>query len=289
MEIKKAVILAAGLGTRMLPATKAIPKELYPIVDKPALQHHIEELVKSGINDILIVISRGKTLIEDHFDNAPELEERLLKGGKTAAYNEVKRISDMANIMYVRHKDITGTGDAVRMARNFTGDEPFVVMYGDDVIINDDYPVTKQLMDVYEKYGKGIAGVQEVSRELIRQYSTMKVGHLEKNLYELTDMIEKPKDEEIISLFTILGRIVLPSKIYDILDKTPFSNGELQLTDAMKTLAQTDGMIAVDFEGKRYDMGNKLSVMQAQVERAVAHPEIGEDFKAYLKEYVKSL
>lgn len=289
MKIKKAVILAAGLGTRMLPATKSVPKELYPIVDKPALQHHIEELVNSGIKDILIVISRGKTLIEDHFDNAPELEDRLLKGNKTAAYEEVKKISNMANIMYVRQKDITGTGDAVRMAKNFTGDEPFVVMYGDDVIINDEYPVTKQLIDVYEKYGKGIAGVQEVSEEMILQYSTMKVSHLENNLYTLTDMIEKPKKEEIISLFTILGRLVLPAKIYDILEETPFSKGELQLTDAMKTLAQTDGMIAVDFEGKRYDMGNKLSVMQAQVERAAVHPEIGEDFKKYLKEYVKTL
>lgn len=289
MKIKKAVILAAGLGTRMLPATKSVPKELYPIVDKPALQHHVEELVNSGIEDILIVISRGKTLIEDHFDNAPELEERLLKGQKQSAYDEVKKISDMANILFVRQKEITGTGDAVRMARSFTGNEPFVVMYGDDVIINDEYPVTKQLIDVYEKYGKGIAGVQEVSRELIRQYSTMKVEHIEKNLYDLTDMIEKPKDEEIISLFTILGRLILPPQIYDILDNTPFSKGELQLTDAMKTLAKTEGMIAVDFEGKRYDMGNKLSVMQAQVERAAVHPEIGEQFKEYLKEYVKTL
>lgn len=289
MKITKAVILAAGLGTRMLPATKSVPKELYPIVDKPALQHHIEELVNSGIKDILIVISRGKTLIEDHFDNAPELEERLLNSNKTAAYEEVRRISEMANIMYVRQKDITGTGDAVRMARNFTGDEPFVVMYGDDVIINDEYPVTKQLIDVYEKYECGIAGVQEVSREMIKQYSTMDVTKIGGNIYKLTDMIEKPTDDQIISLFTILGRLILPAKIYDILETTPFSKGELQLTDAMKTLAQTDGMIAVDFEGKRYDMGNKLSVMQAQVERAAAHPEIGEEFKKYLKEYVKTL
>lgn len=289
MKVKKAVVLAAGLGTRMLPATKSVPKELYPIVDKPALQHHIEELVKSGIKDILIVISRGKTLIEDHFDNAPELEERLLKGNKSSAYEEIKRISDMANIMYVRQKDITGTGDAVRMAKNFTGDEPFVVMYGDDVIINDEYPVTKQLTDVYEKYECGIAGVQEVSKEQILQYSTMDVSKIKDNIYNLTDMIEKPSEDQIISLFTILGRIILPAKIYDILDNTPLSKGELQLTDAMRTLSREDGMIAVDFVGKRYDMGNKLSVMQAQVERAAAHPEIGEEFKKYLKEYVKTI
>ena len=289
MKVTKAVILAAGLGTRMLPATKSIPKELYPIVDKPALQHHVEELAKSGIKDILIVISRGKTLIEDHFDNSPELEERLLAANKTKAYEETKKTSELANIMYVRQKEITGTGDAVRMARNFTGDDPFVVMYGDDVIINDDYPVTKQLIDVYENYECGIAGVQEVSREMIRQYSTMEVSKIKGNIYKLTDMIEKPSDNEILSLFTILGRLILPAKIYDILEETPFSNGELQLTDAMKTLAKTDGMIAVDFEGKRYDMGNKLSVMQAQVERAAAHSEIGEEFKRYLKEYVKTI
>lgn len=290
MKVRKAVILAAGLGTRMLPATKSVPKELFPIVDKPALQYIVEELVDSGITDIMIVLSRGKDLIEEHFDRSPELETRLINGKKTKQLEESIHIAQMANIVYARQQEINGTGGALQVARSFVEGEPFVVLYGDDVIINKENPVTKQLIDAYDKYEKGIAGVQEVSEEAILRYSTMKVEHIEKNLYHLTDMIEKPKKEEIISLFTILGRIILPADIFDILDRTPVAeNGELQLTDAMKIMANETGMIAVDFEGKRYDIGNKLSVMQAQVEMSLKHPEIGEDFKTYLKEYAKTL
>ncbi len=292
MKVKKAIILAAGLGTRMLPATKSVPKELFPIVDKPALQYLVEELVHSGITDIMIVISRGKTLIEDHFDRSPELEERLIAGGEKKAdlLKQVRQVSDMANIIYVRQKTLNGTGGALQMARQFVGNDAFAVLYGDDVIINDEYPVTKQLIDAYEEYGLGVAGVQEVSEEAIQKYSTMKVEKLKDNKYSLTDMIEKPTKDQILSLFSILGRLVLPAEIFDILDKTPLGAGnELQLTDAMKTLANTKGMIAVDFIGKRYDMGNKLGVMQAQVETALKHPEIGAEFKAYLKEIAKTL
>lgn len=292
MKVKKAIILAAGLGTRMLPATKSVPKELFPIVDKPALQYLVEELVHSGITDIMIVISRGKTLIEDHFDRSPELEERLIAGGEKKAdlLKQVRQVSDMANIIYVRQKTLNGTGGALQMARQFVGNDAFAVLYGDDVIINDEYPVTKQLIDAYEEYGLGVAGVQEVSEEAIQKYSTMKVEKLKDNKYSLTDMIEKPTKDQILSLFSILGRIVLPAEIFDILDKTPLGAGnELQLTDAMKTLANTKGMIAVDFIGKRYDMGNKLGVMQAQVEMALKHPEIGAEFKEYLKEIAKTL
>lgn len=292
MKVKKAIILAAGLGTRMLPATKSVPKELFPIVDKPALQYLVEELVHSGITDIMIVISRGKTLIEDHFDRSPELEERLIAGGEKKAdlLKQVQQVSDMANIIYVRQKTLNGTGGALQMARQFVGNDAFAVLYGDDVIINDEYPVTKQLIDAYEEYGLGVAGVQEVSEEAIQKYSTMKVEKLKDNKYSLTDMIEKPTKDQILSLFSILGRIVLPAEIFDILDKTPLGAGnELQLTDAMKTLANTKGMIAVDFIGKRYDMGNKLGVMQAQVEMALKHPEIGAEFKEYLKEIAKTL
>lgn len=289
MKVTKAVILAAGLGTRMLPATKSVPKELFPIVDKPALQYIVEELVNSGIKDIMIVISRGKDLIEDHFDRSPELENRLIAGNKEKLLEDVINIAKMANIIYVRQQEISGTGSALQMAKTFTGNDPFLVLYGDDVIINEEYPVSKQLMDAYEIYEKAIAGVQEVSEEAIQKYSTMKVEHIEKNHYHLTDMIEKPKKEEIISLFSILGRIILPAEIYDILDRTPLGNNELQLTDAMKILANEKGMIAVDFEGKRYDIGSKLSVMQAQVEMSLKHPEIGEEFKAYLKEFTKTL
>ena len=291
-KVKKGVILAAGMGTRMLPATKSVPKELFPIVDKPAVQYLVEELVSSGIEDIMIVISRGKTLIEDHFDKSPELEEKLISGGasKEKMLEDVRRISDMANIVYVRQKEMNGTGGALQTARSFTGDEPFAVLYGDDVIINREYPVTKQLADAYEEFGLGIAGVQTVSEEAIQKYSTMAVENIRGNLYKLTYMIEKPTKDQILSLYAILGRLIMPSEIYEILERTPLGAGnELQLTDAMKILANTRTMIAVDFIGRRYDMGNKLGVMQAQVEQALVHPEIGEGFRAYLKEIAKEL
>lgn len=292
MKVKKAVILAAGLGTRMLPATKSVPKELIPIVDKPALQYLVEEVRAAGIDNIMIVISRGKTLIEDHFDYAPELEERLKKGGaaKEEALRQVREIADLADIVYARQKETKGTGHALQLARQFAAGEPIAVLYGDDVIMNTEYPVTKQLTDVFETYGKSVAGIQEVSKEAILKYSTMKIERMKGNLYELTDMIEKPKPEQVMSLYTILGRIILTPDIFDYLDRTPIAaNGELQLTDAMKLLANDGKMLALDFEGKRYDMGNKLGVMQAQVETALQHPEIGEAFRAYLKEFVKQL
>ncbi len=290
-KVTKGVILAAGLGTRMLPATKSVPKELVPIVDKPALQYIVEELAASGIKDIMIILSRGKTLIEDHFDRSPELEERLIAGGekKKALLEEVYKIDKLANIVYARQKTMLGTGDALMAAREFTGNDPFVVCYGDDVIMNDEYPVTKQLVDAYNEFEKGVAGMQEVSPEMISSYSSMKVDNIRNNIYHLTDMIEKPKKGEEFSLYSILGRMVLPAKIYDILESTKMNNGEIYLTDAMKTLSNTDGMIGVDFVGKRYDMGNKLGVMEAQVETALKHPVIGEAFKAYLKEFVKTL
>lgn len=289
-KVKKAVILAAGLGTRMLPATKSVPKELFPIVDKPAIQYIVEELVDSGIESIMIIISRGKTLIEDHFDRSPELEERLESGHKDAYLKMVKDIAGMADIVYTRQQEMKGTGHALMMARQFTGDDPFVVVYGDDVIINDKEPVTKQLIDAFDEYELGIAGVQQVSEEAIQKYSSMKVAHLKNNWYSLTDMIEKPKPEQIFSLYSILGRMVLPSKIYGLIEETPPApNGEIFLTDAMKVLARTDGMIAVDFIGKRYDIGNKLGVMEAQVEMALKHPEIGKEFREYLKEFSKTL
>ena len=291
MKVTKAVILAAGFGTRMLPATKSVPKELLPIVDKPALQYIVEELAQSGITDIMIIISRGKTLIEDHFDRTYELEERLREAGekKKEFLVEVEKASSLANIIYARQKDMLGTGNALMAARSFTGNDPFVVCYGDDVIMNDKYPVSKQLIDAYEEFGKGVAGVQMVSEQQILSYSSMKVDHIRDNIFNLTDMIEKPKKEQIYSLYSILGRMVLPAKIYDLLDNTTMNNGELYLTDAMKTLSNTDGMIAVDFDGIRYDMGNKLGVMKAQVETALKHPVIGNDFREYLKEFAKTL
>ena len=289
-KVRKAVIPAAGLGTRVLPATKVMPKEMLPIVDKPAIQYIVEEAVASGIEDILIITNRGKGLLEDHFDRAPELERRLAGDpAKEAILNQVVGISKLANIFYVRQKETKGLGHAIGCAREFVGDEPFAVLYGDDVILGED-PACGQLMRAYEQFGSGVVGVKEVSREAIRKYSSLKVEHIQDNYFRCTDMVEKPQPGQEFSLYSILGRCVLPPEIFDILDNTPpGAGGEIQLTDAMATLARRDGMTAVDFTGTRYDMGNKLGIMQASVEVALRHPEIGEDFRAYLKELCKTL
>ncbi|SDN47290.1 UTP--glucose-1-phosphate uridylyltransferase GalU [Acetanaerobacterium elongatum] len=283
MKIRKAVIPAAGLGTRVLPASKSMPKEMLPIVDKPAIQFIVEEAVKSGIEDILIITSRGKTTVEDHFDRAPELEEKLLRAGKTEVYNEMVAISNMANIQYIRQKQPLGLGHAVLCAKTFVGDEPFAVLYGDDVIISQN-PACGQLCRAYEEFGQGVVGIKEVLREEIGKYCSLQTGHIRDNLYTVTDMIEKPKPDEVMSLFSILGRCVLPSKIFGILENTkPGAGGELQLTDAMAVLARTEGCIGVNYEGTRYDMGNKLGILKAIVEVGLEHHEIGSDFRAYLK------
>lgn len=289
-KVRKAVIPAAGLGTRVLPATKVMPKEMLPIVDKPAIQYIVEEAAASGIEDILIITNRGKGLLEDHFDRAPELECRLAADpNKAAILDEVVHISQLVNIFYVRQKETKGLGHAIGCAREFVGDEPFAVLYGDDVILGKD-PACGQLIRAYEQFGNGVVGVKEVAREAISKYSSLKVEHLQDNYYRCTDMIEKPKPGEELSLYSILGRCVLPPEIFDILDKTPpGAGGEIQLTDAMRTLARRDGMTAVDFTGTRYDMGNKLGIMQASVEVALNHPEIGKEFRAYLKGLCKTL
>lgn len=289
-KVRKAVIPAAGLGTRVLPATKVMPKEMLPIVDKPAIQYIVEEAAAAGIEDILIITNRGKGLLEDHFDRAPELERRLAGDpAKEAILNQVVGISKLANIFYVRQKETKGLGHAIGCAREFVGDEPFAVLYGDDVILGED-PACGQLMRAYEQFGSGVVGVKEVSREAIRKYSSLKVEHIQDNYFRCTDMVEKPQPGQEFSLYSILGRCVLPPEIFDILDNTlPGAGGEIQLTDAMATLARRDGMTAVDFTGTRYDMGNKLGIMQASVEVALRHPEIGEDFRAYLKELCKTL
>lgn len=289
MNIKKAVIPAAGLGTRVLPASKAMPKELLPIVDKPAIQYIVEEAAKSGIEDILIILSRGKSVVEDHFDRSPELEQHLLKGGKQELYESVTAISKLANITYIRQQEMKGLGHAVLCAESFVGGEPFAVLYGDDVIIGED-PAIGQLCRAYEQYGLGAAGIKEVSAEAILKYSSMKVSPLEGNCYKITDMIEKPSPDKIMSLFSILGRCVLPAGIFDILRETPpGAGGELQLTDAMKTLARTEGMVGVDYTGTRYDMGNKLGILQASIEVGLNHPEVGTGLREYLKEIAKTL
>lgn len=289
MRIKKAVIPAAGLGTRVLPATKSMPKEMLPIVDKPAIQYIVEEAVNSGIEDILIIVSRGKTTIEDHFDRSPELESKLLEVEKIDTYEDIVNITRMANIVFVRQQEQKGLGHAILQAKSFVGDEAFAVLYGDDVIIGDD-PVCGQLCRVYEEYGLGTLGIKEVSEEAIMKYSSLKTSLIKDNIFSVTDMVEKPSKNEILSLYSILGRCVLPAEIFSILENTPAGAGnEIQLTDAMKVLARKKGMIGVDYTGTRYDMGNKLGILQATVEVAINHPEVGVDFKNYLKNLVKSI
>lgn len=290
MKVRKAVITAAGLGTRVLPASKAIPKEMLPIVDKPAIQYIVEEIVKAGITDILIITSRGKTVMEDHFDRAPELEQRLEATHKDAMLKDVVDVANLANITYLRQKETRGLGHAVYCAKSFADGEPLAVLYGDDVIIGDD-PAIGQLCRAYEEFGLGVAGIKKVPETDIHKYSSLAVAPLHDRLYRVTDMVEKPATpDKVLSLYSILGRCVLPPEIFDLLEHTePGAGGEIQLTDAMRELAKTKSMIGVDFTGKRYDMGSKLGIMQASVETALKHHEIGADFKAYLKELAKSL
>ncbi len=291
MKITKAIIPAAGMGTRVLPASKAVPKEMLNIVDKPAIQYIVEEAVAAGITDILIITNRGKGVIEDHFDHAFELEAKLEgNASKAKILEEVKACANLANIYFIRQKETKGLGHAVLCAKSFVGDEPFAVMYGDDVIISED-PVVGQLCRAYEKYGHGVVGVKEVPREDVPKYCSLDVTPLEGKTMAVHDIIEKPTPEEIMSCYSILGRVVLPPEIFDLIEQTPpdKKSGEVYLTDAMCALAKRGELNAVDFDGIRYDMGNKLGIMKANCEVALNHEEIGEDFKKYLKELVKTL
>lgn len=289
MKVQKAIIPAAGLGTRVLPASKSIPKEMLHIVDRPAIQYIVEEAVSSGITEIMIITSRGKKAVEDYFDRSPELESVLLKKGDLKKYEEIMKISNMANILYVRQKETRGLGDAILCAKSFVGSEPFAVLYGDD-IIKSKCPVCKQLCDAYEEFNLGVVGIKKVTKEQIKKYSSMNVDFIRDNLFKITDMIEKPREDQIMSMYSILGRCVLPPEIFSILENTPVGvGGELQLTDAMKKLAQIDGMIGVDFVGKRYDMGSKLGIIQANVEFALEHEEIKDEFRLYLKGFLGDL
>ncbi len=290
-KVKKAIIPAAGLGTRVLPASKAVPKEMLNIVDKPAIQYLVEEAVAAGIEDILIITNRGKGVIEDHFDHAYELERNLEgKPGKEPMLRAVKEIAEMANVYFIRQKVTKGLGHAILCGKSFVGDEPFAVLYGDDVIISED-PVTAQMVRAYEKYGCGSVGVKEVSREAVKKYCTLDVTPLEGNVMRVHNIIEKPTEEQILSLYAILGRVVLPPEIFGMLEegiKSCPPGEEFFLTDALADLGKAGKLTAVDFVGKRYDMGNKLGIMMANCEVALSHPEIGADFKAYLKELVQT-
>lgn len=290
MKVRKAIIPAAGMGTRVLPASKAVPKEMLNIVDKPAIQYIVEEAFASGIEEVLIITNRNKDAIEDHFDHAFELEAKLAENeSKKEILGAVLACSNFGNIYFLRQKETKGLGHAVLCAKNFIGNEPFAVLYGDDVIISET-PVTKQLCEAYEKYQKGVVGVKEVPDERITKYCSLKTEHIEGNCYRCTDMIEKPKANEILGNHAILGRVVLPPEIFDILEKTPVGAGnELQLTDAMKVLAQTESVVAVEYEGKRYDMGNKFGILEANIEVGLNHPETKDELKAYIKRIAESL
>ena len=289
MKIKKAIIPAAGLGTRVLPASKSCPKEMLPIVDKPAIQYIVEEAVASGIRDILIITNRGKEIIEDHFDHSVELENILKARGRDDTLKELNDLANMANIYYLRQKETRGLGDAVLRAREFVGNEPFAVLYGDDVIIGET-PTTKELIEAYEQHGKSVVGIKEVSDQAICKYCSLAVEKLDDKTYAVSDMIEKPQPHEKLSNFSILGRCVLESEIFDILERTPLGVGnELQLTDAMREIATTKGMIGIDFSGTRYDMGNKFGILKANIEVGLTHPEISTELKAYIKQIAKTL
>ncbi len=288
-KVRKAVIPAAGLGTRVLPATKSMPKEMLPIVDKPAIQYIVEEAVAAGIEDILIITNRGKGVIEDHFDHSIELEQRLEAGGKTEMLEEVLKLSNMANIQFVRQKETKGLGHAVACAKSFVGNEPFAVLYGDDVIIGED-PACGQLCRVYEEFGKSVVGIKQVTPDQILRYCSLAVSPVRDNMFDVSDMIEKPSPDKVMSLYSILGRCVLTPDIFDILAVTePGAGGEIQLTDAMCVQAKNGNMMGVDYVGTRYDMGNKLGILQANCEVALGRADMREDFAAYLKELVKTL
>ena len=290
MKIKKAIIPAAGLGTRVLPASKAVPKEMLNIVDKPAIQYIVEEAAAAGIEDILIITNRGKGVIEDHFDHSYELEDKLKDNpSKKDLYEDVLACSSIANVYFLRQKETKGLGHAIMCAKSFIGNEPFAILYGDDVIINDEYPVTKQLVDAYEKTGKGIVGVKEVPRKDVSKYCSLDVTPHADNekLMDVHNIIEKPTEEQIMSCFSILGRVVAPPQVFDYLAEdlanTP-EGEELYFTDTLARLGKEGNLLALDFDGIRYDMGNKLGIMKANCEVALSHKEIGEDFKAYIKD-----
>ena len=288
--IRKAVIPAAGYGTRFLPATKATPKEMLPIVDKPTIQYIVEEALESGIEDILIISGHGKRAIEDHFDSAPALEHELARKGKQDLLDVVRETTDV-NVHYVRQKYMRGLGDAILCARSFVGDEPFAVLLGDDVVYHPERSALRQLIDIYEETGGSVLGCQIVSDEQVSSYGIVGGETLEnRRLMRVSDMVEKPSLEEAPSRMAVLGRYIIRPESFSILGETkPGKGGEIQLTDALKVLAQREAVYAYDFEGKRYDLGDKLGFLEATVEFALRRPDLGGPFQAYLKKIVDTM
>jgi len=282
-RVRKAVFPAAGLGTRFLPATKASPKEMLPLVDKPLIQYVVEEAVVSGIESVIIVTGRGKTAIEDHFDVSFELESLLRDRGKDQDLKQVRAISDLARVSYVRQREALGLGHAVLQARDLVGDEPFAVMLADDVI-DSEKPALRQLLDVYEKYDAPVVATMSVAGEAISRFGVLDVDEVEEGVYRVKDMVEKPPPAQAPSDLAIIGRYVFTPDIFDEIEETkPGAIGEIQITDAMRSLLKKRDFYAVRFEGTRYDAGDKLGFLIATVEFGLKHSELADEFRDYLR------
>lgn len=289
MKVRKAIIPAAGLGTRFLPATKAQPKEMLPIVDKPTIQYIIEEAVEAGIQDIIIVTGRNKRSIEDHFDRSIELELELEKNQKTEILEMVKGISEMANIHYIRQKEPRGLGHAILAAQHFIGDEPFAVLLGDDVVISKQ-PCLGQMLDVFREYQTSILGVQTVPNEVVDKYGIIAGKQVDDRVYKVQDMVEKPAQDEAPSNIAVLGRYIITSEIFKFLEtQDAGKGGEIQLTDALKRLAKEQAMYAYDFKGHRYDVGTKTGFIQANIEFALRNEELRQEMTEYLNRLHESM
>jgi len=286
-KVRKAVIPAAGLGTRFLPATKSQPKEMVPVIDKPTIQYVVEEAVGAGITDILVITGRGKRAIEDHFDRNFELEFYLEEGKKHEELEQVQSISEMADIHYIRQRDPLGLGHAVSVARQHVGSEPFAVLLGDDIMV-DDSKLLRSMLDVYERYGRSVVAVLEVARDDIKNYGCVTPETVEENLVRVRSIVEKPKPEDAPSNLAVIGRYVFTPEIFDALDRiTPGAGGELQLTDAISLLLETQTVFGYSFETGRYDIGKKIDFLRATVELALDRPDLGEEFKAFLSDLVQ--
>ncbi|OIJ15414.1 UTP--glucose-1-phosphate uridylyltransferase [Anaerobacillus alkalilacustris] len=289
MRVRKAIIPAAGLGTRFLPATKAQPKEMLPIVDKPTIQYIVEEAIASGIEDIIIISGRSKRAIEDHFDKSYELEETLLKKGKMDLLQEVESISNMANIHYIRQKEALGLGHAISCAKSFIGDEPFAVLLGDD-IVQSEKPCLKQLIDVFDRYHSSVVGVQSVADEDVSKYGIIapKGQEIEAGVINVNSLVEKPKVENAPSNFAIMGRYVLRPEIFDVLESLPpGAGGEIQLTDAINQLNKAQAVLAYDFKGIRYDVGDKFGFVKATLDFALQRDDLKDDVRNYLQQIIE--
>ena len=290
-KIRKAIIPAAGLGTRFLPATKSLPKEMLPIVDTPTIQYIVEEAVKSGIEEILIITNGTKHAMENHFDVNFELETRLKTSNKLKEAQQIRDIANMANVFYVRQKEPKGLGHAVYCAKSFVGNEPFAVLLGDDVIVNKNgKPVLRQLMDVYEKTSSSVVGVQEVALENVSKYGVVKPISQDGRTIKISDFVEKPAVTDAPSRYAVLGRYVLTPAIFDILEHQPTGKGgEIQLTDAIRTLMDQENVYAYDFEGFRYDVGDKFGFVRATIDFALDREDLNESVKNYIKELANKL